>query len=88
MPVEPPGERAEPEDGAMQKGEMLGEGIAADDMRDFVDDDRVEFGVVPLAPVRGEQDHGTQGAQGYGHENQFGFGGLWNEIQARGEFPD
>ena len=52
MAVEPPGERAEPEDGAMQKRQALGERVVTGYVRDFVGEDGVELGVIPFAPGR------------------------------------
>jgi hypothetical protein len=54
--VKPPGERAEPEDGAVQQGKTLSEGVAAGNVRDFVGDNGVELSVVPLAPGGGQQN--------------------------------
>ena len=76
MTVEPPGERAEPENCAMQQRKALGESVAAGDVGDFVGDDGVELGVVPFAPGGGQQNGGAQRAHGDRNGNQFGFGGL------------
>src|ERR1700686_3296551 len=76
MASKPPGERAEPEDGAVQQGKALSEGVAAGNVRDFVSDNGVELGVVPLAPGGGQQNGGAQRTHRNRNGNQFGFGGL------------
>ena len=54
--VEKPGERAEPEDGAMQKRQALGERVAAENVGEFMREDGVELGGVPVyASRRGEE---------------------------------
>lgn len=83
-PVEPPGEWAEPEDRAMQKGKTLSESVATRYVRHLVRDDRVEFGVVPFAPTGGQQNCGAQRTHGDRHGNEFGFERLGNEGKARG----
>ena len=80
--VEPPRERAEPEEGAMQKGKTLGEGVAAGDVRNFVRHDGVELGIVPFAPGGGQQNGAASRADGERHDGQFGFGGLRNRGKA------
>jgi len=83
-PVEPPGEWAEPEERAMQKGKALGERVATRYVRDLVCDDRVELGIVPFAPAGGQKNCGLQHAHGDWHGNEFGFDGVRNTGEARG----
>jgi hypothetical protein len=85
--VEPPGERAEPENRAMQKRQALSESVAAGEVRYLVRDDGVELGIVSLGPVGGQQNHGAQSAHGDRHGNQFGFGNLRNGGQAQSGGP-
>src|SRR5271167_585091 len=48
--MQPPTERAEPEDGAVQERKALGKRVAANDVREFVGDHGVKRGRVPFAP--------------------------------------
>ncbi len=84
MAVEPPGERAEPEDGAMQKRETLSERVVTRDVRDFVSEDGVELGVVPFTPVGGQKNSGAQHAHGERDGNEFGLGWLGNSDESCG----
>ena len=73
MAVEPPRQRTEPEDGAMDQSNALRESVAARDMREFVGEDGIKLGVVPLAPSRRQKNGGAQSADREWHRNMFGF---------------
>ncbi len=73
MAREPPTERAEPENRAMQQRQALGERVAAGDVRNFVREDGVEFRGFPIAPAGGKQNRGAAHAECYWHGEQLRF---------------
>ena len=72
--VEPPTERAEPKNRAMQKRKTFGESVAAGDVRNFVRENGVEFGRFPFAPGGGKQNRGIFGAKGDRDREELRFG--------------
>lgn len=72
--IEPPAQRAEPESRAVQEREALGERVSTGDVRNFVGHNRVEFGVVPIAPACGKQNGRAAHTESNGNKNDFGFG--------------
>jgi hypothetical protein len=54
--MEPPAQRAEPENHAINQGELLGECVTPGHMREFMNHDSVERVVIPLAPICRKQD--------------------------------
>src|SRR5579864_2015098 len=73
MAVEPPRERAEPEDRAMQQGKTLRQSVTARNMRHLVCNYRVKLRVVPLPPGSGQQNRGAKCAHRNWDRNQLGF---------------
>ena len=84
MSIEPPGERVEPEQGAMQKGKALGKSVATGYVRDLVSDDSVELVVVPFPPTGGEKNCGAPHAHREWYRNQVGLGCVRNDGEAGG----
>ena len=58
----------------MQKREALGERVAAGYVGEFVGEDGVEFGGVPVTPVGGEENGRAERAHRHGDGNEFRFG--------------
>ncbi len=58
--IEKPGERTEPEDRAMEKRQALGKRVAPGNVGEFMGEDGVELGDVPIAPVGREEDRRAQ----------------------------
>ncbi len=79
MPIEPPGERAEPEDGAVEKGKALSKSVAPRHVRHLVGDDGIELRVVPFLPANWQQDRRAERAHRDWHGDEFGFGQPWNQ---------
>ena len=73
MPVQPPGERVEPEDRAVQQSNTLRERIQPSNMRKFVGEDGAEFIIVPSAPIGRKQNRRSPRSYGYRDGNPLRF---------------
>ena len=59
-PFQPPGQRMEPEDGAIQQGQPLDQGVAAPHVLAFMGQYRVQLRLRPRAPAFRQNHRGTQ----------------------------
>ena len=70
---EPPRQRAEPEDRAVNQRQALPEGVVPLDVRKLVSQYGCEFLVVPFVPTGGEQNHRFAHAHHQRHQKHLGF---------------
>ena len=71
--MEPPAERAKPEERAVQEREAFGQRVTPGDVRNFMGDHGVKLGRIPFAPSHGQQNGRAQHAERHRDGEQLGF---------------